>query len=210
MFFIKSNTFRNSFEIKFDKKLNGIKANNRGFHSTYLIDGPENDEIYNGWNFTDNRIWDALTNESFWYNPSNAIVLQTASYIIGKQQSEKSILNLVPQKFTFKQKKVVKYFPPTFEDEVIKIVAYSPNTNVNNDGRTPIHEEEVDSSDQSIQLNFEYTEQRFTIKYVGVMDIVSRVGGYVASFLPLMNILGPLLVLQYLRQLSEVLRLSSV
>lgn len=101
MFFIKSNTFRNSFKIKFDKELNGIEAKNRAFHSSYLIDGPENDKMYNGWNFTNNRIWDALTNESFWYDPQNIIIMQTEGYILGSQKTERSVISLVPQKFTF-------------------------------------------------------------------------------------------------------------
>lgn len=45
---------------------------------------------------------------------------------------------------------------------------------------------------------------------MGVADIISRVGGYMASFLPLLNFIGPLIVLQYIKELSVVLRVMMI
>jgi hypothetical protein len=42
------------------------------------------------------------------------------------------------------------------------------------------------------------------------MDIVSRIGGYMASFLPVIQISSPLFLLYYLYKLSEILLIRSV
>lgn len=73
-----------------------------------------------------------------------------------------------------------------------------------------VNQNNVTSSNLDIALNFNYIEQTYTIKYVGVLDIVSRIGGYMASFLPLINILGPFLLLRFLKELADVMRILSV
>lgn len=69
------------------------------FASSFLENGPEDE--YDGWNFTDNRKWDALTNESFWYNPNNQIIVNSNYFEIGRTQLQQAKLTLQPQKFTF-------------------------------------------------------------------------------------------------------------
>lgn len=73
MYFVRSNTFDNMIEFNFGKQLNTITAFVRTFHSDYLEKGSESS--YNGWNFTNNVIWDALNNESMWYDPSNSMLV---------------------------------------------------------------------------------------------------------------------------------------
>lgn len=85
MYFVLSNTYNNKIEVKFDPILNGIKSRVRGFYSDFLKEGYE--KTYNGWNFTNNRVWDALTNESMWYNPVNQMIYKTVDFEIGKQRS---------------------------------------------------------------------------------------------------------------------------
>jgi hypothetical protein len=46
----------------------------------------------------------------------------------------------------------------------------------------------------------------FKIKYIGAMDILSRVGGLSASILPIMRILGPIIILWFLINLSSIIR----
>jgi hypothetical protein len=55
-----------------------------------------------------------------------------------------------------------------------------------------------------MQLNFDYTEQVFTVKFV--LDIISRIGGYMAAFLPFMQIGSPILLFYFMHSLSDALR----
>lgn len=55
-------------------------------------------------------------------------------------------------------------------------------------------------------LNFDYTEQLFTINFVTVGDIISRVGGYMAAFLPVLQIMTPLLLIYFLYTLGDAMR----
>jgi hypothetical protein len=61
-YFVNGQTFSNNFRMEFDQPLNGINTMSRTFHSTYLENGPDDDENYNQWNFTNNFIWDSLNN----------------------------------------------------------------------------------------------------------------------------------------------------
>jgi hypothetical protein len=189
-----------------DNILGGVNAITRVFHSTLLENGPEDDEIYNNWNFTNNYIWDSMTNESFWYSANNTMIMVTEKYEIGQQAPQTASFNLIPQKFVFKNKIVKSYFPMSFEDEVVKSIEYSYNLNVNERRRTPNEVGPVYYFQQSMLLNFDYTERLFTINYVTITDIISRVGGYMAAFLPVLNVASPLMLIYFLYTLGDAIK----
>lgn len=54
-------------------------------------------------------------------------------------------------------------------------------------------------------FDFNYVEQQYTIKFIGVADIVSRVGGYMASLMPLVRLSAPLFFLYFFYNLAEIL-----
>jgi hypothetical protein len=158
MFFIKTNTFTNYFKLEFDPEVYGIYSKAYAFHSDSLENGPADDEMYNKWNFTDNYFWDSLTNNSFWYSSNTTLLQQTNNFVIGEQQIEKANLELTPQKFTMKDKKLLQYFPLKYGDIVTKNVAYSRNTNMDENNLVPIKQKPYNSYDIMINLNFDYTE----------------------------------------------------
>lgn len=87
---------------------------------------------------------------------------------------------------------------------------YYKNTNINTAFKVPLRLGNTTNSDIFINLMFDYTQQKYEIRYVGALDIISRIGGYMASFLPIMNISAPLFLLYFLYKLSQVLRYQAV
>jgi hypothetical protein len=49
----------------------------------------------------------------------------------------------------------------------------------------------------------------FVLEYIGIIDIMSKVGGLQASVMPIMRLLGPWLALGFLIQMSRVIRRRS-
>lgn len=73
----------NEMRIIFDEtKLNGLKTYAYGFTSDDLESGIN--ERFNYWNFTNNRMWDSITTESFWYNVNTSIIYKTVPFVIGQ------------------------------------------------------------------------------------------------------------------------------
>lgn len=52
--------------------------------------------------------------------------------------------------------------------------------------------------------------QKFTVKFVEVGDVMSKIGGYVAAMMPALQVASPLLLLSFLYKLSQIMRYLSV
>jgi hypothetical protein len=78
------------------------------------------------------------------------------------------------------------------------------NLNINVNGRVPVHEGNYSTgnSDVNVMLNHDFTEVEYLIKYFGFADIMSKIGGIVASLNPLLALLGPIMILVYLSTLG--------
>lgn len=84
------------------------------------------------------------------------------------------------------------------------------NLNINENGRVPVHDSiggvaYFKNSDVNIMLDHDFTEVQYTIKYFGFADIMSKIGGIVASLNPVMGILAPMLIIFYLSTLSQLI-----
>jgi hypothetical protein len=62
------------------------------------------------------------------------------------------------------------------------------------------------SSNIVVKLNFEFTEQKFVLRYFTFLDILSRIGGLSASIGPVMRLAGPWLMLYFLQQLCGIIK----
>lgn len=83
-------------------------------------------------------------------------------------------------------------------DIVIKLLQYKKNINIDKDYMVPIMEHYGDSSEVSIMLNHDFTERYYEIRYFGPMDILTICGGYNASIGPMLGLLSPIFVLNFL------------
>lgn len=61
-------------------------------------------------------------------------------FVIGRNQTEQAVLELIPQKWTFEKKLLVSYFPLKYKDEVIERVTYIKNKKVNDLGLLGLRE----------------------------------------------------------------------
>ena len=73
----------------------------------------------------------------------------------------------------------------------------------------PIMEHYGDSSEVSIMLNHDFTERYYEIRYFGPMDILTICGGYNASIGPMLGLLSPIFVLNFLYQLAVLILYKS-
>lgn len=112
MFFVRSNTYYNEIQISYNPQLNGIMSKVIGFnsHKLDIFENPGGREEYNGWNFTDNRMWDALNNESFWYDHENERFVTTSIFEIGRQRSDQAVIPIIPQEYVFIARKMEIFF----------------------------------------------------------------------------------------------------
>jgi len=80
------------------------------------------------------------------------------------------------------------------------------NQDVN--GRVPIHEggeDDYESSDVIVMIDYEFTERNYIINYFGYMDILSKIGGISASISPVLGFCAPAFILFYLHSLSQII-----
>lgn len=54
-------------------------------------------------------------------------------------------------------------------------------------------------------IDFDFTERIYTIKYFGIMDVMSTLGGLRASILPLLGWFIPLMTLHFLYSLAGII-----
>lgn len=88
--------------------------------------------------------------------------------------------------------------PISSSDVVKKQLYYKQSKGIDQDFHIPQSTGSFNNSNIVVLLNFEFTEQIFEIYYIGVLDILARIGGLSASILPILRILGPYFILAFL------------
>ena len=76
---------------------------------------------------------------------------------------------------------------------------------VNMDYKIPLSSDSNQTS-VIVNVNFDFTEKIFTIEYVGILDIMQRIGGLYSSVWPIMRFLNPFLALAFLIALCKIIR----
>lgn len=95
-----------------------------------------------------------------------------------------------------------------FENLIETNVTFKKSLNIDVNGRVPIHEggeDDYESSDVIIMIDYEFTEKKYIISYFGYMDILSKIGGISASISPVLGIIAPAFILFYLHSLSLII-----
>ena len=54
-------------------------------------------------------------------------------------------------------------------------------------------------------LEFDFTERIYDVRYHGVLDVLSELGGLRASIVPMLNYIAPLLTLHFLWSLAGIM-----
>ena len=118
-------------------------------------------------------------------------------------------LELTPSTFVHKQNKVtgtIFGFPIHFEDWAYKTILWTGAKNTNKDaevGKKPANER--NGTDMLANINFDFTERKYTVTYFGIGDLFSKVGGMRASVLPIINLVIPFLSLWFLMMLADTI-----
>lgn len=118
---------------------------------------------------------------------------------------------MYPSKFEFIGQNVtgrILGFDLIFENLIETNVTFKKSLNIDVNGRVPIHEggeDDYESSDVIIMIDYEFTEKKYIISYFGYMDILSKIGGISASISPVLGIIAPAFILFYLHSLSLII-----
>ena len=169
------------------------------FHNDY--DNEKNTSNYNGYNFAHAEVMD-----DFWYDVETELLLYTVPYIIGTNEVQIATVRLLPTRYVEVGREVktkVLGLAIEHEDRIVTNITMKKNLNINVNGRVPVHDGDYfKRSDVTIMLDHDFTEVEYLIKYFGFADIMSKIGGIVASLNPLMALLAPMLIIFYLSTLS--------
>ena len=198
--------FSQQMTIDFDKELHGLKTYSRMFQTK----DAHNFTKFNNWNFTSPTVWDGYGHENFYFDKNTTLLFRTQIYTIGKEQPDFVRLDILPEIYTKKGTKVTTQIfgiPVAYGDDVINIVNWLENTNVDERKYSRLRSEYV-SDTIFIQMNFDFTRKEFVIHYFGVFDIMSKLGGFKASIGPLVNIFAPIFILLFLISLSWIIKES--
>ena len=77
---------------------------------------------------------------------------------------------------------------------------------LNKDSRVPLRaKSEINGTEMIANVNFDFTERQYTLKFVGFSDILAKVGGMRSSVLPIIGLLLPLLGLYFLMALADII-----
>ena len=87
-------------------------------------------------------------------------------------------------------------------DILEKIIVYIKNTNVDENYKVPLKDTPLNDSDIIIMIDTDFTEKNYQIYYFGPMDILGIIGGLNASIGPLIGLLAPLFIINYLFTLA--------
>jgi hypothetical protein len=188
----------------FDKELEGLKTYTALFHTKAGKDF----EKWNNWNFTSPGIWDGDKDANFWYSPNTTMLYLTVPYILGQQSVQKIDLPLQPESIT-KVDQIVKSkilgVPIVFGDEQIDQVLWGPTLNMNSDYLVPL-QGVYNGTTITTQLNMNFVERRYILSYFTVFDIMSKIGGFRASVMPIVGEFAPFFILFFLVQLSKIIQ----
>ena len=186
-------------QLKSDTELNSLAIKINMFHSKELGDL----ERYNGWNFTSRFQWDDLNSDNFWYSKSSTQLFESERFVIGEQQLSQIQIQLEPSTLVHVDRINDGFL--SYSDDVIRELIWMASTNINQDSRISLSPS-FNSSDVLIQFSFDYVERVYTIKYFTLFDVMSKIGGFSASLMPIIRYLSPLLTLMFLNKLAKILR----
>lgn len=94
-----------------------------------------------------------------------------------------------------------------FENVKYKELMWEGHPIVDIDGRVPLKPQgAVNGSSMIANINYDFTERQYTIEYVGINDVLSRVGGMRSSVLPIIALLVPYVSLYFLVLLADIIR----
>lgn len=87
---------------------------------------------------------------------------------------------------------------------MVTTLSWSKPTTLDQEGKIPKASKVSTDAETVIKMffDFKYEEQVYTIKYIGVGDIFSRVGGYMGSLMPLVRMSAPIFFLYFFYNLS--------
>ena len=92
-----------------------------------------------------------------------------------------------------------------FEDLLIPSLNYKKNLNIDSNFKVPLKDTPFETSRIKIMLDHDFTEKYFEIFYFGYMDILASIGGINASIKPLIGIVGPIFILNFMYQLAKII-----
>lgn len=166
---------------------------------------------YNGWNFTiDKRKWDDEdpTVDSFWYSINTTLLWHTETYKIGEEQIDMMDCYLTPEDFTLKNRNATGYFlgiPTGWKDYIYKNLIWTGTTDVTENWMVP-KRGQYSSSDMIANINFEFTQRKYTKWYYGLDDILKGIGGIRSTVLPIIGFLIPFIVIYFLVLLADYVK----
>ena len=194
---------------KFSSELNDIESYSYFLQSNQM----KNKTRYNNWNFTgDARAWDDDDPkfDSFWYSINTTLLWHTETYKIGREQIDMMDMYLTPEDFTLVGKNITSSFlgiPTSSKDIVYENLIWEGTQDVTEQWMVP-KREKYTSSDMIANINFEFTQRRYTRYYYGTNDILKAIGGMRATVLPIINFLIPFIVIYFLVLLSGYIKWS--
>ena len=91
------------------------------------------------------------------------------------------------------------------EDIVEVFLKYDPPLSTDADGQVKI-KTTFNNSDVNIPIDFNYVQTQYEIQYFRLINVISSIGGVNAFFGPLLNVMTPILGLNFLYKLSEIIK----
>ena len=70
--------------------------------------------------------------------------------------------------------------------------------NIDEFNLVPIKDTPFEDSDVNVMIDLDFTEKRYEIQEFGIMDMLSIIGGLNASIGPLLGLLTPFFIINYL------------
>ena len=135
-------------------------------------------------------------------------LFETETFIIGSQQLDMIKIDISPEKFVHTGQQIDSYFlgmPWSTSDQVSRLIHWKRTSDFNEDHRIG-RASQFNSTNIIVQFKFDFVERVYKIDYFGVFDIMSKIGGFQASLLPLIRFAAPLFGLYFLNKLSIILR----
>ena len=134
------------------------------------------------------------------YNINTTLLGVTNKIVIGYESIEKVDIHLEPEMLIYKDKNVTKRIfglAYTWEDISIPRIVYQTTNDLDVDYLTP-KASKFNSTDIVYNLNMNFIERQYVLDFFTFGDIMSKLGGYRASFMPIFGYFSPLFVLLFL------------
>ena len=128
---------------------------------------------------------------------------------MGKEQVKDVTLKLKPDRYINKGMGNVSSsflgMPLTHDDEVVNKLIWGKPKTLNEDGRLFLRDE-FKSSTHIVNLMMDFTHRRYTVSYVQLGDVLSKIGGLRSFFVLLPGLYIPLIMLNFLVRLATIIK----